>query len=329
MYSPTQDSATPRSRKHTCSVSLRPAGALTCALILYTFPVLSPDAAGQTWFAGLPAAERNSILWKTDHESGDLRGWTDKGFQSPGGGIYNTGGTDVEAAATRQPAHSGNWSARATIRGAIRGQHGSRAVRLMRWTNAAWDAGGQPLPREAYFSAWYYIPTLYNPNKYGDWARNQVSWWNIFQFKDKDQNGQSQPLWTVNLLLDEDAQQLCLSLYSPRNTNATHHQPDPVFVPVGKWFHLEVLYRCATDATGRITLWQDGQQLLDVSNVVTSLGGRDGQSLHPTWGVGSYTDHVEALGEAPGTATIYIDDAAVSTRRLSTNLENLKLEAVP
>ena len=275
----------------------------------------------QSWFDTLPAADQASIIWKADHETGDLRDWTDAGFQHPGGGIFNTGGAEAEAVADQQQAHSGQWSARATIRGALRGEQGNRAVRLMRWTERAWDAGGKLLPGEAYYSAWYFIPKLYNPNKYAAWQPNQGDWWNVFQFKSTDKDGRGQPMWVVNLLLQDETQRPLLSLFSSYHEPTSHQQMQPISVPIGKWLHLEAFYRCATEPTGRITLWQDGRQILDITNAVTSLGGTDGRSLAPVWGVGSYTDHIEALGESPGTATIYIDDAAISTRRLSASLD--------
>ena len=71
-----------------------------------------------------------------------------------GGGIFNTGGNEVEAIAASDFAHSGAYSARATITNAIRAQNGSRAVRLMRWTDRPWNQGGDYFPDTAYYSTW-------------------------------------------------------------------------------------------------------------------------------------------------------------------------------
>ena len=37
-------------------------------------------------------------------------------------------------------------------------------------------------------------------------------------------------------------------------------------VPVGQWFHVEAFYRNAPDASGRLTFWLDGRQIVDVAN---------------------------------------------------------------
>ena len=46
---------------------------------------------------------------------------------------------------------------------------------------------------------------------------------------------------------------------------------DPV-VPVGQWFQVEAFYRNAQDATGRVTYWLDGRQIVDIA----------GQAMAPT-----------------------------------------------
>ena len=37
-------------------------------------------------------------------------------------------------------------------------------------------------------------------------------------------------------------------------------------VPVGQWFQIEAFYRNAQDATGRLTFWLDGRQIVDIAN---------------------------------------------------------------
>ena len=73
---------------------------------------------------------------------------------------------------------------------------------------------------------------------------------------------------------------------------------------MGKWVHFEIFYRKAADATGRITIWQDGVQILDHANVATA----------PTdllqWDVGGGSNDI-----APSPATVYFDDATISLTR--------------
>ena len=86
---------------------------------------------------------------------------------------------------------------------------------------------------------------------------------------------------------------------------ANTDQTNPIPVPVAKWVHFEILYRKAADATGRITIWQDGVQILDLANVVTA----------PTdwvqWDVGGGSNDI-----APSPATVYFDDATISLTRV-------------
>lgn len=266
-----------------------------------------------------PDGWKDSILWSADHEEGDLSDWTFPGSKWPGGGILNSGGDEAVASATSRFAHSGRFAAQATIRGAVRGQRGPRAVRLMRWTDRPWDQQGQAFPAEAFYSTWLLIPQVYNPNKYAPWDPGDGGWWNVMQFKAHDANDQSQPMWTLNIAHEDSAGQMHFYLYSPVNTPGTREQTQPAPLPVGRWFHVEAFYRASHEAAGEITVWQDGKQILHAAGVRTLASGE-----HPdvVWGIGNYTDHIatnrrESGEPAEGAATLYFDDAIVSTKRAS------------
>ena len=85
-----------------------------------------------------------------------------------------------------------------------------------------------------------------------------------------------------------------------QNTKTSHLQAVKN-IPDGQWFHLEAFYKCAGNNTGHVTFWQDGAQIFDVPNVPTRYADGDCQ-----WSVNNYSN-----GLNPGTATIYIDDAAI------------------
>jgi hypothetical protein len=76
-------------------------------------------------------------------------------------------------------------------------------------------------------------------------------------------------------------------------------------VPIGRWFQTEALVRAAGDATGQLTVWFDGTLVFDVS----------GQPVMPSsyveWSVGGVAEVI-----SPAPATLYVDDAAISTERL-------------
>ncbi|WP_143302346.1 hypothetical protein, partial [Candidatus Entotheonella palauensis] len=149
------------------------------------------DWAEAQWIETLPAAIRSCILWSADHEEGSLYDWHYEDEHDAGGGIFNTGGDEVEAIASPEVVHSGQFAAKATITNATRAQNGSRAVRLMRWTDAPWSEGGTFFPDVAYYSVWMYFPLMYNPNKLEAFDPGDGGWWNVFQFKSNDSNSRN------------------------------------------------------------------------------------------------------------------------------------------
>jgi len=73
-------------------------------------------------------------------------------------------------------------------------------------------------------------------------------------------------------------------------------------VPVGSWFHVQLFFKRAADMTGEVALYQDGEQLFDVTDLVT-----DDASLGQ-WYVGNL-----ATDLSPSTATLYVDDVTLSS----------------
>jgi len=280
--------------------------------------VIRPD----TWFIDLPASVRASIIWIADHEEGDLSDWEDAGTDTyyAGGGVFNTGSsTEAHADLRTDIVHTGDFAVSASITGAIRAENGTRAVRLMRWTNAPWNEDGDYFPREAYYSVWAYLPERYDPRKFEPWDTGDGGWWNIFQFK-SDNDAGSQPVAVLNLWWNDETRRMEFYLdtkhypdpSSDEHENTTWEQTDPIEVPIGEWFHLEARFVKSRIRTGSITIWQNGVQILRADNVITEL------SEQTTWGIGNYTDHIQAIdidGNPVGTtgsATVFFDDAAVS-----------------
>lgn len=293
-----------------CPVVLQCCFAL--AILFQSSAQSSAQSEDPLWIDGLPKKSRASILWYADHEKGDLSEWEPVNCKYPGGGIFNTGGKEAIAQATDLIAHSGRYSAQATIRGAVRAANGNRAVRLMRWTDRPWDHGGQYLPKSAYYSVWFFLPKAYNANKYPPWDPGDGGWWNIFQFKADDEAGESQPIWSLNVYHDDATGTLDLGLYSHVNVPASIEQIKPKPIPIGRWFHLEAFYRVSYEKQGEITIWQDGQRILHAGNVKTAICL---ENEHAVWGIGNYTDHI-AGGKTEGSCSIYFDDAVISTQRI-------------
>jgi len=269
--------------------------------------------ANSQWIQSLPSSTRESILWSADHEEGDLSDWTFPASKDSGGGVLNTGEEDVHASATKEFAHSSRYSARAFISKAIRARNGNRAVRLMRWTDRPWDRDGKEFPHDAYYSTWMFIPKTYNPNKYPPWDPGDGGWWNVFQFKAHDENDVSQPTWALNIEHADKTKEMSFYLYSPINPPRSLSQQKPKPIPVQRWFHIEARCKKSLKNEGSMTIWQDGEQILDVKGINTLVSDKDDQVV---WGIGNYTDHI-AGGPVEGEATVYFDDSVVSTKPLS------------
>lgn len=205
-----------------------------------------------------------------------------------GGDIENSG--VATAAASTDFAHSGTYSAKLTITTPNTPTSGAR---LFRWLEA------QTYP-QLYYSAWYYFPQTYTPGVF----------WNIMQWKSKHLVSgvpTSDPFFSVEVGALSSGQ---MYLYlGDDHTNTTYQQnsQSAIDIPVGRWFNVEAFYDCQAGGTGRITVWQDGTQLWDIQNVDTRYA--DGTCA---WSVNNYSS-----GLTLATATIYIDDAAIGTARIS------------
>jgi hypothetical protein len=83
----------------------------------------------------------------------------------------------------------------------------------------------------------------------------------------------------------------------------------PVDLPPRRWVHLEACYVWSTAATGRVTFWQDGEQIIDVRDVRTEHPSEEPDARQ--WSIDNYTDGID-----PPDLSILVDDAAISTGRL-------------
>lgn len=216
------------------------------------------------------------VLWSADHETGDLSQWE----SSDGGGAFNTGSGDVYV--TNAVSRSGNHSLSLSIYGADGDVQGAR---VFRWKEN---------PADAYYSAWLLFPEWYETGR----------WWDVFQFKSPDNRGRSQPMWVLNVGNRRNGE-MGFYLWDALSRRSYEHEWGSPAIPVGKWIHVEVYYRRATDNSGRITVWQDGAKLFDQDGVRTAI------SKEIQWSLANYTDRI-----TPSNATIYADDAVISTSRI-------------
>jgi hypothetical protein len=188
---------------------------------------------------------------------------------------------------SRERAHRGLYAAKLTITAGADGAQGNAGL-----------SRADGLSTEGYYSAWYYLPTKVDVGTY----------WVIFKFRlraaaaDASTEGELYDLNLTNL----DTGEMSLRLYDHRSGDVPllANAPPPV-VPVGAWFQIEGFYRNAPDATGRLTLWLNGDLIVDVTNQPMSTNG------WVAWDACS-----DAVGLTPATAVLYIDDCAVSRTRV-------------
>jgi len=224
----------------------------------------------------------SDLLWTSRFETGDFTEWTGvaggqaQAFPMPPNTIDVSSGQ----------AHNGSHSAALSINAGSDGTQESAALAR---------AGG--LPTEAYYSAWYYLPS----------GVSVGTFWVIFKFRMRTNADDPN---TAGELYDMDVAtlpsgQMTLALYDHQvGADRPLDAMNPI-VPVERWFQLEAFYRAANDNTGRLTFWLDGQQVVDFAGAPTS------PTSWVEWDVCSVGKNL-----TPSMATLYVDDCAISRSRV-------------
>ena len=198
--------------------------------------------------------------------------------------------TDGLPTFTTEQAHSGRYS--------------------IKMSSVATDVSGSPdtpagggvykeglFPETAYYSAWYFLPRAYQT----------TTAWTIMAFKSRADAGVVSHLLDVQLQSWPDGE-MTLTLYDHRPEYLASALPNPPpIVPVGQWFQIEALYRDAADPTGHLEIWLNGAMVYDVSR---PTGPNPAVYFSPCSLVNAVT---------PSPATIYIDDIAISSVRVTPN----------
>ena len=245
------------------------------------------------------ADANTGIIWQADFETGDLSQLRD------GGQITISG--RGKANITEEVVHSGRYAAALTIFGANGLLKPSPGVRLA-WNGRDWVAkeNAQNLPDEAYYSSYYYFPEVVETN-----------WWNIMQWKQAFVRGNGSqtrnPVYFVSAVYVNGANALILRSkvdQQGRYTNpGTTAAEATIPLPTNRWVHLECYYRWSKAADGQIRCWQDGQQLWNVTGIITEFGG-EFNTYPRQWTVNNYADETK-----PVNPTIYVDDLVISLNR--------------
>jgi hypothetical protein len=224
----------------------------------------------------------SDVLWTALFEGGNLNEWTGVA----GGAAQATPSPPNTISVSTAAAHHGSYGAQLTIDAGPDGiQENAGLVRK----------GG--LPVAAYYSAWYYLPQTVSVGTF----------WLIFKLRQRavaDDPTTEGELYDVDLI-DTPGGEMTVSLYDHRiAANVPLDVASPI-VPISVWFQVEAFYRNADDDTGRLTLWLDGQQIVDVN----------GKAMAPTpwveWDVVNVGENL-----TPNMVTVSVDDCAVSLSRV-------------
>ena len=249
---------------------------LVCALGLASILLFGPTSMTAQGSIG-------SIIWSADHEVGTTADWWSP--EPPGVEGNNCGGEYNNAPATSQItplAHAGRYGL--ALRVPTMNTGDSLGVRLFRWCESQRNTA-------LYYSAWYFLPERVAV----DW------WWHIMQWKS---DGSFNAKFALAVANRPDGR-MYVGLGRGDDSGGGFWGQSIKDVPVGQWFHLEAFYKKSADATGQVTVWQDGVQIIDVANVQTA------NSADLAWAVINYGQYT-----TPSDVTLYVDDAAISTTRV-------------
>jgi hypothetical protein len=224
----------------------------------------------------------SDLLWVSRFETGDFTEWT----STPGGEASAFPAPPATIAVSNANAYHGNFSAALTVTAGSDGAQSNSVLAL-----------GDNLPAEAYYSTWYYLPH----------SEAVGTFWVIFKFRQRTNASDpstADERWDMNLAALPSGE-MTLRLYDHATSADVPLDVTAPIVPVERWFQLEAFYRPANDATGRLTFWLDGQQVVDIAGTSTS------PSTWTQWVVGSVAENL-----TPDTVTIYVDDFAISRSRV-------------
>lgn len=209
--------------------------------------------------------------WSTSFDAG----WCT--FEDKAGFCYALGSSGYRL--VTEPVHSGTHAAAFDMDPST--DPGSRQTRCVR---------EGVLPVEAYYGAWYYIPS----------ELTGAHDWNLLHFQGGMPNTRLHNLWDVSMD-DSEGNGYELFIYDALS-NGHYGQADPRPIPTDRWFHLEFFWKRATDATGEVALFQDGEEIVRRSGIVTD------DSPFGQFYVGNYTD---SLTTTTAPVTVYVDDVSV------------------
>lgn len=245
---------------------------LSCScskLVIASFQCQEPQDSGAATADIGDSGEPFPFPWSTGFESGFCDYLAGSGF------CYTSPGDSARYRIVTSPVHSGKYAAAFSVIGdKSKNDTDSRCVRQ------------GILPEQAYYSAWYYVPAI----------ANNSGVWNLFHFQGPSPD---KGLWDISLINHPETGGLQLVLYQFQPSTAHDLSPD---IPIGTWFHLQMLLKIASTATGEVGVWLDGNSIYQQGSLATDpLDSKFAQ-----WYVGNL-----ATDMSPRESTIYVDDVSV------------------
>lgn len=208
------------------------------------------------------------LLWSADHETASFDQWL-----SDGNGIQYEQHSG-QLALTTERAHSGTHAFSATITTGDGQLHQAVMGRNLQL-------------REGRYGAWFLLP-----------ESPRADYWVILKLS----NGSQTDRFDLDIEAREGAA-AHLRLFEHPNTWIT--EAASIAFPIGRWVHVEVLYRSSPDPDGRLLVLQDGELVLDSGARVTANDDL------VTFYCGSISRFV-----APSPFTLFIDDVSIHSDAL-------------
>lgn len=255
------------------------------------------------------ASAGGGVVWRADMESGNLNEWD--GFD-----ISRNG----DAYASTRYAKSGRYSMAMEVTNASSGT----AVRAKAHDVDGYS-GATNLPNDAYYSAWFYIPSYVHV---GDGNGNGSSdGWNIFQWKQagyRNGNTHLKLLEAIKLVDWGNGYGLRLQTRTSSSGQWIHPEVRTIadskgpLVGVGQWFHIEAR-RVWHETNGRITVWVNGKQLWDLTGIKTLYDVNDSDWRY-NWTSGNRSrfylvNNYVTDDHRPNSHILYVDDARIALNR--------------
>lgn len=209
------------------------------------------------------AGPDEALLWSADHEGSSFDEWL-----GDGQGIQFTE-RQGELVLTSERAQSGSSAFTATIttgNGQLQQAMMGRNIRLF----------------EGRYGAWYLLPEA-----------PRADYWVIMKLS----NGSSKDRFDIDIEAKAGGA-AHLRLFEHSKDWIT--EPASVDFPVGRWVHVEALYRSTPDANGRLIVLQDGEPVLDSGPRYTA------DDDYVTFFCGSTSRSV-----TPSPFRLFIDDASI------------------